>query len=70
MDTQTQRHYLSIPVANQMVDYEEYYLITPEQFQQYSIAPELGAMFATECRARLCDNLIILPPGSDRGEPL
>lgn len=70
IDTQTQQPYLSIPVANQMVDYEEYYLITPDQFQQYSTDPDAGALFADECRARLSDQLLILQPGSDRGEPL
>jgi hypothetical protein len=70
VDMQTQQPYLSIPVANQMVDYEEYYLISPDQFQQFADAPNIGALFADECRARLSDHLIILQPGSDRGEPL
>lgn len=29
------RHYVSIPVSNGIVDYEEYYEITPDEYQQF-----------------------------------
>jgi hypothetical protein len=69
-DTQTNGYFLSIPVANQMVDYEEYYRLTADQYSQFSNNGAAGGMFAEECRARKRDNLIILAPGTDRGEPL
>jgi hypothetical protein len=69
-DTQTSGFFLSIPVANQMVDYEEYYRLTPDQYRQFSNDSVAGGLFADECRARKRDDVIILAPGTDRGEPL
>ena len=69
-DTQTHCYYLAIPVANQMVDYEEYYRLTYDQYRQFSNDGAAGGVFANECRARKRDDLIILAPGTDRGEPL
>jgi hypothetical protein len=31
------RHYASIPVSNGIVDYEEHYEITPEQYGAFSV---------------------------------
>jgi hypothetical protein len=69
-DAQTHGHYLAIPVAKQMVDYEEYYRLTPDQYRLFSGNVAAGSVFADECRARKCDDVIILAPGTDRGEPL
>jgi hypothetical protein len=69
-DTQTHGYFLSIPVANQMVDYEEYYRLTPDQYRKFSDDSVAGGLFADECRARKRDDIIILAPGTDRGEPL
>ena len=69
-DTQTHGYYLAIPVANQMVDYEEYYRLTPDQYRLFSDNVSAGGVFADECRARKRDDVIILEPGTDRGEPL
>lgn len=69
-DAETRGYFLSIPVANQMVDYEEYYRLSTDQYQQFSNDAVAGALFADQCRARRCDDLIILKPGTDRGEPL
>ena len=70
VDNQTNSHFLAIPVANQMVDYEEYYRLSVDQFALFSKDVVAGAAFAERCRARANDTLIILPPGTDRGEPL
>ena len=70
VDNQTNSHFLAIPVANQMVDYEEYYCLSVDQFALFSKDVVAGAAFAERCRVRANDTLIILPPGTDRGEPL
>ena len=70
VDNKTNLHFLAIPVANQMVDYEEYYRLSVDQFALFSKDVVAGAAFAERCRARACDGLIILPPGTARGEPL
>ncbi|GAB7533832.1 hypothetical protein [Burkholderia sp. 3C] len=61
------RRYLSIPVSNRLVDYEEHYGITDTQAQRFLAEPELARQFAHACRARLHDDRLLTPPGSDRG---
>jgi hypothetical protein len=61
------RPYLSIPVSNRLVDYEEYYEISKEMHDDYPSNIEAINAFAEKCRNRLCDHLLFLKPGSDRG---
>jgi hypothetical protein len=61
------RRYLSIPVSNQMVDYEEYYKINRRTFEQFLAHPELAIKFANKCRNRKMDHLLFVKPGRDRG---
>ncbi len=63
------RYYLSIPVANRMVDYEEYYEIDRAAFERYRLDPAAAEGLLIRCRAREADELLILKPGSDRGVP-
>jgi len=63
------RFYLSIPVSNRLVDYEEYYEIPKELHDAFPTNIEALAQFAAQCRARQCDELLFLKPGSDRGVP-
>jgi hypothetical protein len=66
-ETVSGRCYLAIPVANRLVDYEEYYEISSATHDAYpSNLRELVA-FADRCRARLCDDRMIVQPGGDRG---
>ncbi|QTD91337.1 hypothetical protein [Burkholderia anthina] len=62
-------HYLSIPVSNGMVDYEEYYEITESQAKEFSENKALANAFAGKCRNRLMDDSLIIKPGADRGAP-
>lgn len=68
-DVHNNIHYLSIPVSNQAVDYEEYYQITASQFDEYSSNESAALIFANACRERNHDDLLILAPGADRGVP-
>lgn len=63
------RYYLSIPVANRLVDYEEYYEIDQAAFERYRLDPAAAEGFLARCRNREADGLLLLPPGSDRGVP-
>ena len=63
------RYYLSIPVSNRMVDYEEYYEIDRAAFERYRADPEAARGFLERCRNREVDAQLILKPGSDRGVP-
>jgi hypothetical protein len=61
------KKYLSIPVANSFVDYEEYYEITSEQFDAFQININEATVFANQCRKHTMDNLLIVKPGINRG---
>lgn len=61
------RHYLSIPVANRLCDYEEYYGISAAAHDAYPGNLDALVEFARQCRLRANDHLLLLQPGSDRG---
>lgn len=69
IDTQTGKRYLSIPVSNNVVDYEEYYEISLELFNEMMKDPTNAKAFADLCRSREKDHLLLLKPGKERGEP-
>ena len=64
------QHYLSIPVANRLADYDEYYRIEPDLYSSFMQNEAAAAAFAQECRKRLHDDRLILAPGSDRGSAI
>ncbi|MEG3087214.1 hypothetical protein [Sphingomonas sp. PB4P5] len=69
IDTRAGDPYLSIPVKNRLIDYEEYYRLSPDEQRRFAADTAAATAFAEECRARLHDDRLILQPGSDRGEP-
>lgn len=66
-DVESGRPYLSIPVSNQLVDYEEFYVLTDAEFQSFDADATLASEFAASCGSREMDDRLIIPPGSDRG---
>jgi hypothetical protein len=66
-EVESGRFYLSIPVSNRLVDYEEYYEISREAHDAYPENEETLTKFADECRARRCDHLLLVTPGKDCG---
>ncbi|WP_028451148.1 hypothetical protein [Chitinilyticum aquatile] len=69
-ETDSGQYYLSIPVSNGLVDYEEYYALSREQYQQFQNDAVQAIAFADACRQRLQDTLLIMKPGPKRGEPI
>lgn len=61
------RYFLSIPVSNGLVDYEEYYELDQSTFERYRAAPKLALDFVERCRKREEDQRLIVKPGSNRG---
>jgi hypothetical protein len=59
--------YVSIPVSNRMVDYEEYFEIDKSTFDTYIKDPASALSFVERCRNREVDHLLIIQPGIDRG---
>ena len=64
------RYYLSIAVSNGIVDYEEYYELTPNQYRQFLRDPADALDFVEACRRREHDDLLLQRPGSNRGTPV
>lgn len=64
------KHYLSIPVANRLVDYEEYYELTRAEFDLFTKDFRTASEFADQCRKHKKDDRLFMKPGSDRGVPL
>ena len=70
IESESERHYVSIPVSNGLVDYEEYYEISAEQSDVF-LADRIAAIeFVEACRQRQHDDLLILKPGTNRGTPV
>jgi len=69
-ENDSKRYYLSIPVSNALVEYEEYYELTPEEFSRFSHDLDEMRKLASECRARREDDRLIMKPGSKRGDPI
>ena len=67
IEEQTGKYYLSIPVSNNLVDYEEYYEINKDEFDQYRRNADAATGFLEQCRNRQRDDRLIMKPGSDRG---
>ncbi|UMB68889.1 hypothetical protein [Mycobacterium paraterrae] len=64
------RNYVSIPVSNGVVDYEEYYELTPAQFEEFSSDRTAAIQFVEACRRHERDELLLQKPGSNRGTPV
>ncbi len=67
IEESTGAFYLSIPVGNGMVDYEEYYAIDRALYERYRADPASALPFVQRCRAREEDARLIVKPGSNRG---
>jgi hypothetical protein len=64
------RYYASIPVSNGIVDYEEYYELTEDQYREFLVDSEPAIEFIEACRRREHDDLLLQRPGNNRGTPV
>lgn len=69
LDEQSGRTFVSIPVSNPYVDYEEYYEIDRPTFDRFAAEPAQAREFVEKAKSRELDHLLLLPPGRLRGEP-
>lgn len=70
VEEESGRYYVSIPVSNTFVDYEEYYEIDKTSFDRYQVDISAAKHFVNKCRNREVDDLLIIKPGKDRGVPI
>jgi hypothetical protein len=66
-ESQSGKLYLSIPVSNGAVDYEEYYEITEAEFALFQVDRLAARDFAERCRHREADGRLMIKPGKNRG---
>lgn len=59
--------YVSFPVRNDMIEYEEYYEINRERFDLFQKDLNAALEFVNRGRRRELDELLIQKPGSRRG---
>lgn len=64
------RYYASIPVSSGIVDYEEYYQLTPDQYREFLADTAAALAFVEACRRHEHDGLLLQQPGSNRGTPV
>lgn len=70
VEESTGKYYLSIPVANPYVDYEEYYEINMSQYDACPGNLDELREIAAKSRARQNDGRLIVQPGRLRGTPV
>jgi hypothetical protein len=61
------RYYVSVPVANRRVDYEEYYEIDSRMYEQFLADTSEALSFVERCRRHEEDARLFYQPGTDRG---
>ncbi len=61
------QHYISIPVAGRLVDFEEYYVLEPIHYQHLRRHPAVALVVADQCRVRMHDHRLMDAPAADRG---
>jgi hypothetical protein len=61
------KFYLSIPVSNRLVDYEEYYEIELPMLDAFLDDPAQARAFADRARQREEDARLLVPPPPQRG---
>ncbi|UAJ81653.1 hypothetical protein IT072_17560 [Leifsonia sp. ZF2019] len=62
--------YASLPVSNGVVDYEEYYRLSPEQYARFLADHGAALAFVEDCRRHEHDDLLLQQPGWNRGTPV
>ena len=67
IDHKTGSHYVSIPVANRLVDYEEYYTIEQSLVDGFPETFDAVMEIVKQCRDQKLDHQLIIEPGTDRG---
>ncbi|MGC7406971.1 hypothetical protein ACPWR0_23360 [Pandoraea pneumonica] len=70
VEESTGKYYISIPVANPYVSYEEYYEIERAQYEACPGNLEELRKLAEKCRERMNDENIMMIPGELRGDPI
>lgn len=63
-------YYLSIPVSNGFVDYEEYYKVDSNVLEEIARDYKAFLKKVEACRGRKMDQYLLVKPGKKRGSPI
>jgi len=63
------KYFLSIPVTNHLAEGDEYYEITPQEFEIFDKDIGRANELADRCRQRLEDSRLMYQPFLERGFP-
>lgn len=66
-ESDTGKYFVSIPVSNGMVEYNEYYEISREEFDAFTLVLSPMKALVEKCRERTNDANLIIQPGAKRG---
>jgi hypothetical protein len=69
-DTETGRKFISFPVSNGLVEYEEYYFLDDDKYDRLKAAFAVVDEFVARCKNHQEDERLIMEPGSKRGLPV
>jgi hypothetical protein len=70
IEKDSKKYYLSFPVSNGLVEYEEYYEIDKAEFERFSRALDEMRKIASLGRDRKNDSRLLQQPGKKRGSPI
>jgi hypothetical protein len=70
IETDSGQFYVSIPISNGALDYEEYYQIDADQYETFHKDKTAAIDFVESCRRHERDELLIEKPGWNRGTPV
>ena len=70
VEEESGRYYASFPVNSSAVGYEEYYILTENQYRRFMDDGALALAFVEECRRHEHDELLLEKPGWNRGVPV
>ena len=69
-DESTDRYCIAIPVFNGMVEYNEYYEISNQEYNEFSKDFLKAKLFVEKCRNQKEDARLMQKPGKMRGTPV
>ena len=69
IEEESGKYYVSIPVSNGMIEYEEYYEIDQAMFDQFKADLDSALPFVERVRNRLEDPRLMYQPSTKRGTP-
>ena len=69
VDDETGGTFVSFPVRNEDIEYEEHYVVDAATFETYRADPRLAHDFVRRAKNRELDHLLLLKPGAKRGWP-